>query len=397
MEVSFSSKSQNNSSVQRCTSPLQIFASTFHHLARRSMEILCLFLILAPCAMYGQVVTASLQGTAQDSSGAPIPSAKVKTLDVATGVASNTVADAQGRFIFPALPIGGPYTLTVEASGFKTEERSGIYLAVNQQASVNIVLQVGSVTQKVQVYADVAQLETTTAALGQVIGNRSIVDLPLNQRNVYQLMFLVPGTTGTVSNTFNGMNLSVNGGRPGTSDILIDGIPASPPLVNPIQGFSTFPSVEAVQEFKMETDSYPAEFGRSGSGIVNIILKSGTNQFHGSAYEFLRNSAMDANNYFSNLHGTPLPSFKRSQFGASLGGPVEIPKLYDGKSKTFFFFSYEGLRQGTAAQLTATVPTALQRTGDFSQTVNSTGHEVVIYVVQRQRLPWGRDMCASPF
>lgn len=343
------------------------------------VTVVALLCALLPCALYGQVVTASLQGTVEDPSGAGVAAAKVKALDTATGVATNTVTDSKGFFVFPTLPIGGPYTLTVQASGFKVEERSGIILAVNQQATISIGLQVGAVTQKVQVYGDVAQLETTNASLGQVIPNRSIVDLPLNQRNVYSLIFLVPGATGTVNANFNGFNLSVDGGRPGSSDVLIDGIPSSPPLVNPIQGFSTFPSVEAVQEFKMETSNYSAEFGRSGSGIVNIILKSGTNQFHGSAYEFLRNSALDANSYFSNLHGVPIPSFKRSQFGGSVGGPVWIPHIYKGKDKTFFFFSYEGLRQGTATQTTATVPTALQRTGDFSQTLNSAGKPVTIY------------------
>ncbi len=380
MRVDFSARFQNISREYNYSIRLQRFAATLHLFARRSMTILCLFWILVPCAVvYGQVVTASLQGTVQDTAGAPILAAKVKAVNLSTNIVTSTQTDAQGFFIFPSLQIGGPYTLTVEAPNFKAEERSGIYLAVNQKADVTIALQVGTVTQKVEVNGDVTQLETATASLGQVIGNRSIVDLPLNQRNIYSLMFLVPGTTGSVSDVFNGMNLSVNGGRPGTSDILIDGIPASPPLVNPIQGFSAFPSVEAVQEFKMETDSYSAEFGRSGSGIVNIILKSGTNQFHGSVYEFLRNSAMDANSYFSNLHGIPIPSFKRSQFGASIGGPVDIPKLYRGKDRTFFFFSYEGLRQGAAAQLTATVPTALQRTGDFSQTLDLAGQPVVIY------------------
>ncbi len=379
MKVNFSVRPQISSCEHNYSIRLQRLAATLHLFTRRSMTALCLLCMLASGGIYGQVVTASLQGTVKDPSGAPVPTAKVTALDLATGVSSNTQTDAQGFFIFPSLAIGGPYSLTVQAPNFKAEERSGIILAVNQQASVNILLQVGAVTQKVQVYGDVTQLETTNSALGQVIPNRSIVDLPLNQRNVYSLMFLVPGTTGTVSDVFNGMNLSVNGGRPGSSDILIDGIPASPPLVNPIQGFSAFPSVEAVQEFKMETENYAAEFGRSGSGIVNIILKSGTNQFHGSAYEFLRNSALDANSYFSNLHGVPIPSFKRSQFGASIGGPVDIPGLYKGRDKTFFFFSYEGLRQGTAAQLTATVPTALQRTGDFSQTLDAAGQHVVIY------------------
>jgi hypothetical protein len=281
--------------------------------------------------------------------------------------------------VFASLLPGGPYNVSVEATGFRTEERSGINLSVNQVVDINVPLQVGEAAQKVEVNADATQLETDTAAVGQVISNRSVDNLPLNQRNVYSLMFLVPGVTGSVTYQYNSLNFSVDGGRPGTTNVLVDGIPASPPLIVPIGGFAVFPSVDAVHEFKVQTTAYSVEFGRSGSGIVNVILKSGTNQFHGSGYDFVRNSAMDSNTYFSSQSGTPLPSFERNQFGGSVIGPVRIPKLYNGKDKTFFLFSYEGLRQGTETEVTTTVPTALQRTGDFSQTFNSSGQQVVIY------------------
>src|SRR5581483_4938545 len=159
----------------------------------------------------------------------------------------------------------------------------------------------------------------------------------------------------------------------GSAEILVDGIPAAPGLVNPIQGFAVFPSVESVQEFKVQTNEYSAEFGRSGSGVVNLIYRSGTNQYHGSAFDFLRNSDLDSNDFFANRNGTPLPNFKRNQFGGSLGGPLNIPKLYHARDKTFFFLAYEGVRQGTGATLTTTVPTLLQRQGDFSQTFNAAG------------------------
>ena len=178
---------------------------------------------------------------------------------------------------------------------------------------------------------------------------------------------------------FNQTNISINGGRPGSNEILADGIPSSPPLVNPIQGYSVLPSVDAVQEFKVQTNSYSAEFGRSGGGIINLVFKSGTNIVHGSAFEFLRNSATDANDFFANSRGIPLASFKRNQFGASFGGPVYIPKLYNGHNKTFFYATYEGLRQGQLANSITTVPTALQRMGDYSQTRNAAGQPVIIY------------------
>ncbi len=330
-------------------------------------------------SLVAQLVTASLQGVVRDPTGAVVPNAKVEITNTSTNVKTTATTNSEGFFIAPSLQPGGPYIVVVEASGFKKEERSGITLLVNQSASIEVQLQVGMASETVRVTGEAPQLETTTAAMGQVVDARSIVNLPLNQRNAYSLVFLAPGVQGSVNANFNGQNISMNGGRPGSSEILVDGIPAAPGLVNPIQGFAVFPSVESVQEFKVQTNNYSAEFGRSGSGVVNLIYRSGTNQFHGSAFDFLRNSNLDSNNYFSNRNGVPLPNFKRNQFGGSLGGPLSIPKVYDARDKTFFFIAYEGLRQGTGAQLTTSVPTALQRAGNFSQTFNAAGQQVVIY------------------
>ncbi len=356
----------------------------FRRLLRHCFSLHLLLSLAVTAALFprpaiGQFVSASLRGSIQDPTGAAVSGATVEVLNTSTGVAAKTETDAGGRFVFASLAPGGPYKVSVTSAGFRTEDRSGIHLAVDQVVDVGISLQLGAAAQKVEVNADASQLETDTAAIGQVIDNRSVDNLPLNQRNVYSLMFLVPGVTGSVTYQYNSLNFSVNGGRPGTTNVLVDGIPASPPLIVPIGGFAVFPSVDAVQEFKVETNAYSAEFGRSGSGIVNVILKSGTNRFHGSAYDFVRNSALDANTYFANQSGTPLPGFKRNQFGGSLNGPVWFPKLYNGRDKTFFLFSYEGLRQGTQSEVTTTVPTALQRTGDFSQTFNAAGAKVVIY------------------
>ncbi len=337
------------------------------------------FFLVSLAAVRAQVVSATLQGEVQDLTGASISGAKVEALNTTTGIVARGITNATGRFVLTSLAPGGPYTITIEAQGFKTEVRSGIHLTVNQVADLNIPLQVGASEQKVEVTSDATQLEVSNAAIGQVIGTRSVENLPLNQRNVWSLLFLMPGVTGSVTYQYNSMNMSVNGGRPGTTNLLVDGIPGSPPLIVPIGSLGIFPSVDSVQELKVRTNGYSAEFGRSGSGIVNVILKSGSNRLHGSLFEFLRNSVLDANTYFANLNGTKLPSFKRSQFGGSVSGPVVLPKLYNGKDRTFFLFSYEGLRQGTASELTTTVPTALQRTGDFSQTVNAAGAPVLIY------------------
>jgi hypothetical protein len=345
----------------------------------RSVLTAAALAVLSVGAIRGQVVTASLEGTVTDPTGATVPGAAVKVRNSATNVETSVKTGADGRYYVASLQPGGPYVITVEAAGFKTVERGGITLEVNQSAEVNLTLEVGATSETVQVTGAAPLLEPTTAAMGQVVDSRSILNLPLNQRNAYSLVYLVPGVTGSTNGQYNSQNISINGGRPGSTDILVDGIPSSPPLVNPIQGFAVFPSVESVEEFKVQTNSYSAEFGRSGSGIINLIYKSGTDSFHGSAFEFLRNSDLDSNNFFANRNGQSIPNFKRSQFGGSLGGPVELPKLYHGKDKTFFFVAYEGLRQGSAATLTASVPTALQRTGDFSQTVNAAGKPVVIY------------------
>jgi len=334
---------------------------------------------LSAATLAGQIITASVEGIVLDPAGATVPGAKLRATDTATGLEARAVTGADGRYSFPSLPPGGPYTITIEAAGFNTEERTGITLLVNQNLRLDFTLKIGSTTETVEVSGAAPLVESTTASMGQVITSDRIVDLPLNQRNAYSLIFLAPGVQGSVSFTYNSDNFSINGGRPGSTDILVDGIPSAPNLANPIVGIAVFPPVDAVQEFKVQTSMYSAEFGRSGSGIINLIYKSGTNQFHGSAYEFLRNSDLDSNSFYSNKNGTPLPSFKRSQFGGTLGGPVEIPKVYQGKDKTFFFVDYEGLRQGSATTLQTTVPTAAQRSGDFSQTFNSAGALVTIY------------------
>ncbi|MCL5744575.1 MAG: TonB-dependent receptor, partial [Acidobacteria bacterium] len=337
-----------------------------------------LLFLLAPIPMTAQMITASLEGTVLDSTGAVIPSAKVRIANTATNAVTSLETDSTGRFLAPSLP-PGPYQVTVDASGFKKLERSGIVLQVNQAARLELSMEVGTASETVEVNAEAPLLDSVSSSLGHVVNNQNIVNLPLNQRNPFALIFLVPGVVGSVGFNFNNANISVNGGRPGTNEILADGIPSSPPLVNPIQGYSVFPSVAAVQEFKVQTDNYSAEFGRSGGGIINLVFKSGTNALHGSLFEFLRNSAVDANGFFANSRGIPLASFKRNQFGGSVGGPVYLPKVYDGRNKTFFYATYEGLRQAQFGNTVTTVPTALQRTGNFSQTRNSAGAPVIIY------------------
>lgn len=352
----------------------------FEPLAKNSWILLPLaiaLLLSSASISNAQRITASLGGIVRDSSAAVIPNARVSIANTGTQVTTKSQTNGEGRFEVSNLP-PGPYSVTVDASGFKRLVRSGLVLNVDQTAQLEIVLEVGSATETVQVNSAEPLLETQSSDIGQVIGNRSIENLPLNQRNPFSLVLLVPGVTGSVNSSFTGLQFNVNGARAGNTDVLLDGVPSAPPLDN-VAVLSIFPSVDATQEFKVQTSNFSSQFGNAAGGIINIVYKSGTNDLHGSVYDYLRNSYLDANNYFANKYGFKLPSFKRNQFGFSLGGPVYLPKLYNGRNKTFFFVDYEGLRQDTASTLTATVPTLAERQGDFSALTTSTGAPITIY------------------
>lgn len=346
--------------------------------ARKLFLLVCFLCFLFPLGINAQVITASLQGVVRDPSGAVIPGASVTVRNTGTNAVVHLTTGRDGFFLAPSLP-PGPYVVTITAKGFKTVVSNTITLEVDQRAQEHFVLQVGAVTQTVTVTSAAPLLKRTTSDVGQVVDTKQIMDLPLNARNTYALAFLAPGIHGSVNFEFNGLNMSANGGLPGSTEILIDGIHSAPPLANPIAGFTVFPPPDATQEFKVQTSDFSAQFGDAGSGIINLVYKSGTNHLHGDVYEYLRNSDLDANNFFSNEHHVPLATFQRSQFGFTLGGPLVIPKIYNGHDKTFFFGDFEGLRQGSAASATQTVPTAAMRTGDFSGLVNGAGKPITIF------------------
>ncbi len=332
----------------------------------------CLVLALALCAgLAGQAITGSITGTVTDATGAVVPGAGVTVVNTETNARTAVQADAGGNYTATLLP-RGQYRLEVSATGFKHFVREGIVLQVQQTARIDVQLAVGEVAESVLVTADAARLETESATLSKVVDNRVITNMPLNTRNVYSLVFLAPGVTGTIGNNYGEMRYSVNGARQRTMDTLIDGVTAAHPTVNGFAGISVFPSVDAIEEFKLLTADFPAEFGRSLGSVLNIVFKSGTNRHHGSVYEFLRNSELDSNNFFDNRRGQALASFKRSQFGGMASGPVK-------KDKTFFLFSFEGLRERSASNTVFTVPTALERGGDFSQTRAANGQMIQIF------------------
>lgn len=336
----------------------------------RYLVVLASAALLAASAA-AQSTTASLLGTVVDTSGSAIPGASLSAINRDTNARVEGRSTADGKYLLaPLTP--GTYRIEASAQGFKKFVRDGVILQVQQQARVEIQLTVGELSESVTVVADASTIETASATIGKVVSNRAIQDLPLNSRNVYSLIYLTPGVAGSIGNNYNSMSYSVNGARASMMETLIDGATASHPTVQGYSGISAFPSVDAIGEFKVLGANFSAEYGRTAGSVLNVVYKSGTNNFHGSAYEFLRNSVLDSNNFFSNSRGVDLASFKRSQFGGTLGGPII-------KNRTFFMGSYEGLRQRSFSSRTNTVPTELERSGNFTQTFAAANRPVLIY------------------
>jgi hypothetical protein len=287
----------------------------------------------------------------------------------------DAASDSAGKYILTLLP-PGEYTLSVEAAGFRKLVQSGITLQINQQAQVDLTLQLGQVSETVEVTGQAPLLESESSSLGTVVNQQLVNQLPLNGRNFIQLATLSPGVNG-VGFSASGTIMSgtrpddrrpateifSNGNREGSNNFLYDGIDDNERLTLSIV---LRPAVEAVREFKIQTNLYSADIGRNSGAVVDVITKSGTNQLHGSLFEFLRNSAMDSRNFF-NPKGTAFPTFRLNQFGGSLGGPVVLPKLYHGKDRTFFFVDFEGYRRDSQQLTFGNIPTAKMRTGDFSE------------------------------
>ncbi len=255
-------------------------------------------LVLAPSVTFAQSFTGTIVGTIKDSSGAAIPHASVTITSQQTGRQDSVTADLEGRYTSLPLP-PGEYRVEASLQGFRTAARSNVVVQIASTVVVDFALEVGELAEAVEVTASAAALETTSSTVGKVVDNRRIQELPLNTRNVYSLIFLTPGVAGTIGNNYNSMSYSVNGARPTMMDTVIDGVTASFPTVNGFTGISVFPSVDAIQEFKVMGANYPAEYGRSLGSVLNVVYKSGSNDFHGSAYEFFRDSAFDENNFFS--------------------------------------------------------------------------------------------------
>jgi hypothetical protein len=326
------------------------------------------FLLLAATTAFGQYTTARLSGTVQDNTGAAVPGASVTVEQTGTGYQQQVKAGAAGEYLFPSLPVGD-YQLTVSMPGFNTYVQKGIGLTVGQAASQKVILAVGEVSQQVTVEANSNQVTTDDAAITHTIGQKSIESLPMNGREAQQLVFLVPGAVDvTAQNCGVGCEggilpgeqyAKVNGGGANGVYYLLDGVDYNDMYIN---ANLPFPSPDALQEFNVQTDNMSAAYGNATGGVANVVTKSGTDQIHGDVFEYLRNYAMDAKNYFA----TSTNPLKQNQFGATIGGPIL-------KGKLFYFGSYQGTRQNTATNgLNAQVPTQAERNGDFSALLPGT-------------------------
>lgn len=338
------------------------------------LSTLLVLLLSSPTALWGQTATGQITGTIKDPSGAVMPQVKITVANQATGFTRNTESDDTGAYSFPLLPVG-IYSITAEQQGFSIAKRSEIKLNVDQILRIDLDMSVGTTADTVTVQANAIAIDSETSAIGTMVTSRQVTELPLNGRNFLQLLFLgagaveVGGEQGSMRQGA-GNAISINGSRPTSNNYLLDGTSNTDTALGTP---AVVLSVDAIQEFKEQTATYSAEYGFSANQ-VNIISKSGTNDLHGSVFWFLRNDALDAFDTFVKMRATPGQTLKKNKLrqnqpGFVAGGPVYIPKLYNGKNKTFWLANYEGRRTRTGFQDLLIIPTPDQLAGRFTSEI----------------------------
>jgi hypothetical protein len=317
-----------------------------------------------PHLLWAQTSFGTILGSVSDPTQAAVPEAKVTITNAQTGVGREMVTSASGDYRFDSL-LPGVYNIKAESQGFQPTEVTGVVLQVNQIATVNVQLTIGAVSQTVKVTATAPLLDTATATVGTDVNNTSVVTLPLNGRSYTDLVLLTPGAVPRAA-TFaisGGHDWAVSGNMPDQTNFTLDGTNNNEVF---FRSFASQPSIDAIQEFKVQTNMTSAEYGQSGGANVSVALKAGTNQLHGSAFEFVRNDLFDANEFFRNYSNLSKPAFRQNQWGFVLGGPVYIPKIYDGRDKFFFMVNYEGFKIREPETSYATLPTMNELSGDLT-------------------------------
>ncbi|MBS1830228.1 MAG: TonB-dependent receptor [Acidobacteria bacterium] len=321
-----------------------------------------------------QTEKAQLNGQVTDSTKASVPGVQIAATNAGTGLRRSVTTNERGLFTIPLLD-PGTYDIVVQKDGFRTISQAGVKLDVAQVARLDFVLEIGAVSEQVSVTAETPLLDSSSSSLSHLIENKRIVELPLSGRNAYSFATLVPGVrasrgfTRVAVDMYADQFVSINGSRSNQNQFQMDG------GTNTTAGFNgpgLFPSVDMVAEYKVQTNNFSAEYSETAGGVVNVVTKTGTNQFHGGLYEFVRNNIFNANDFFSNRAGREQPPFRFNQFGGTIGGPVR-------KNTTFFFAAYEGLRWTRGMTVQGTLPTELQRAGDFSATRNQNGAVISVY------------------
>ncbi len=337
---------------------------------------------------------ATVSGRVSDTSGAVIPNVSVELTSRTTQIRLSSATNGEGIFVMPSVP-PGKYDVTAMLAGFNTAHVDAVTVEVGQSKTIDLTLNPGDVSQSITVADETPLINTNRADRGTVVENQFVQSIPLLTRNPLLLVTITAGAIGTTTpggglvagdNTVSENQTNyfrINGGRNRSNEILIDGAADTGTYNNQA---SAIPQVDAVREFRINTNPYDAEFGHTGGGIISYTIKSGTNQLHGSVHEFLQNAVLNANGFNANKAGTPRRQLQKNQFGFTLGGPLSIPKLYKGKNRTFYFFAYEGLRQNSFSSFTGTVPTDAQRRGDFSSTLDANGALKLIYDPATTRL-----------
>lgn len=356
-------------------------------MSRSTLLLLSSWLLCALSAL-AQTSLGTLTGTVTDPAGAPVPKVEITARSQSTGLTFKGTTNESGVYVIPNLPIG-EVNLTAQGAGFKQVQRNNVNIEVAQRLRVDFTLEIGSVSESVEVKAEIPRIQTEDSSLGTVVERRRIEDLPLNGRHVFNLVKVVAGVVprsnatdgfAEVSNqTFSQMR--INGGPAYGNQFFLDGVSNTAAVHNEI---SVVPMADSVEEFRVETNALKAEYGQTAGGVVNVVTKSGGNAFHGSLYEFLRNDSLDSRNAFSTQPDPRTGRIKQvlrfNQYGGTVGGPVRIPKLYNGTNRTFFFAGFEQWKwRSTGAPQLGTVATPLERAGDFRRTFDSRGALLPIY------------------